>query len=54
MSHRLFIRTAFAVSLVALPLCAHAAERHTNALRSRSRSTARASHLASLMEPWDC
>lgn len=32
MLHRLFIRTAFAVSLVALPLCAHAAERHANTL----------------------
>ena len=32
MSHRLVIRTAFAVSLGALPLSAHAAERHTNTL----------------------
>ena len=32
MSHRLFIRTALAVSLGALPLWAHGAERHTDTL----------------------
>ena len=32
MTHSLYIRTAFSVALVALPLCAHAAERRTDTL----------------------